>query len=151
MTSQCGGWGMVCGSRETWPSMIWVQNGHFWIDVIMQWSLILCCTFSCSIYLLSWSYRTLFTIHWFYLNLCCPFLAGFSLLCSLILTNYCVANIVHVHQYHSLVGIKYFWFEFLILIDNEKMVIIGRLIVKKLLNDLVRLQHNSCFTNPASS
>jgi len=34
--------------------------------------------FSWSIYLLSCSYRTLFTIHWFYLNLSCPFLAGFS-------------------------------------------------------------------------
>ena len=139
------------------------------------------------LYLLSCSYRTLFAIHWFYLNLGCPFLAGFSLLCSLILTNYCVANIVHVHWWHSLVGIKYFWFDFLILIHacinthmyrytyihtcmhdyrptwykqvpiilyttaNEKMVLIGRLIVKNLLNDLVRLQHNSCFTHPASS
>jgi len=106
------------GSRETWPSLIWVQNGHFRSDVIMQWSLILCC----SLYLLSCSYRTLFAIHWFYLNLGCPFLAGFSLLCSLILTNYCVANIVHVHWCHSLVGMKYFWFDFLILIQFDTCI-----------------------------
>jgi len=31
------------------------------------------------------------------------------ILCSLILTNYCVAYIAHVYKCHSLVGIKYFW------------------------------------------
>src|SRR6218665_4191035 len=52
MTSQCG----VGGSRETSPSLICAQNGHFRIDVIMQWSIILCCP----LHLLSCSYRTIF-------------------------------------------------------------------------------------------